>query len=224
MGDGCRLNRGAYEQLIREDREWLRRQPRTLEAGHIDLILAASTEHEYDCGLLRARLSASEARVKEMEAAAKKMFKDAQAAALTVRWDAQDEVLAARTLAEQYRKGEIVTEGIARLVDEQTARLTAKLNESRTRSDQRWALERSRAALSASVPAQNEEGFVRRYIREAACPDCAVSGGAMAVAERVRDACSLVASDWPATLDDALRLRNKVLAVDLSALVKGAAK
>lgn len=32
----CELNRSAYEQLLREDLEWLLNQPRTLERDHIE--------------------------------------------------------------------------------------------------------------------------------------------------------------------------------------------
>lgn len=36
------LNRDAYEKLIEGDREWLSRQPRTLERDHIDRVLVDS--------------------------------------------------------------------------------------------------------------------------------------------------------------------------------------
>lgn len=42
-----RLTRAAYEQLIAEDIEWLRQQPRSLERDHIELILRLSPDREY---------------------------------------------------------------------------------------------------------------------------------------------------------------------------------
>lgn len=42
-----KLNRHAYEQLIREDLDWLLAQGRTLERDHIELIVRGSAEHEY---------------------------------------------------------------------------------------------------------------------------------------------------------------------------------
>ena len=42
-----RLNRRSYAQLIREDLEWLMKQPRTLEREHIRLILERAVEYEY---------------------------------------------------------------------------------------------------------------------------------------------------------------------------------
>lgn len=41
------LNRSAYEQLVREDLEWLRSQPRTLEREHIEMIVRWSVERIY---------------------------------------------------------------------------------------------------------------------------------------------------------------------------------
>ncbi len=35
----CELNRAVYEQLLREDLEWLLKQPRTLERDHIEYLL-----------------------------------------------------------------------------------------------------------------------------------------------------------------------------------------
>ncbi len=42
-----RLNRPAYERLIRENIEWLDKQPRTLERDHIRMILDQAVEYEY---------------------------------------------------------------------------------------------------------------------------------------------------------------------------------
>lgn len=47
MGDGCRLNRRAYEGLIAEDLAWLESVPRTLERDHVIAIVKASADHEY---------------------------------------------------------------------------------------------------------------------------------------------------------------------------------
>lgn len=45
-----KLTRHAYESLIREDLEWLMKQPRTLEREHIAAIVKASAAHEYGGG------------------------------------------------------------------------------------------------------------------------------------------------------------------------------
>lgn len=42
-----RLNREAYEKLVKEDIEWLRQQPRTLERDHILVILEKAVDYEY---------------------------------------------------------------------------------------------------------------------------------------------------------------------------------
>ena len=42
-----RLNRHAYEQLIREDIEWLMHQPPSLEREHILAVLRCSPDREY---------------------------------------------------------------------------------------------------------------------------------------------------------------------------------
>lgn len=42
-----RLSRTGYEKVIREDVEWLMRQPRTLERDHIKMILDRAVEYEY---------------------------------------------------------------------------------------------------------------------------------------------------------------------------------
>lgn len=43
----CQLNKAAYEQLIKEDVEWLRQQPRTLERHHIEQVLLSSVDCYY---------------------------------------------------------------------------------------------------------------------------------------------------------------------------------
>lgn len=43
-----KLNRSAYEQLVREDIEWLEKQPRTLEREHILAIVKDSSLLYYD--------------------------------------------------------------------------------------------------------------------------------------------------------------------------------
>lgn len=43
-----KLNRPAYEQLIKEDLEWLDQQPDTLEAEHIRQVLKDSIRVYYD--------------------------------------------------------------------------------------------------------------------------------------------------------------------------------
>lgn len=50
MGDGTKMNRASYEQLIAEDVAWLLAQPRTLERDHIETVLRASPGREYDRG------------------------------------------------------------------------------------------------------------------------------------------------------------------------------
>ena len=42
-----KLTRAAYEVLIKENLEWLERQPSTLENSHIKKIVMRSAEHEY---------------------------------------------------------------------------------------------------------------------------------------------------------------------------------
>jgi hypothetical protein len=42
-----RMNRAGYEAAVKEDIEWLLKQPRTLEREHVIAILVASVEHEY---------------------------------------------------------------------------------------------------------------------------------------------------------------------------------
>jgi hypothetical protein len=44
---GSRMNRQAYEKMIVENLEWLRKQPRTLEREHIEMILEISADREY---------------------------------------------------------------------------------------------------------------------------------------------------------------------------------
>lgn len=44
---GTILNREGYEKLIQEDLEWLRKQPRTLEREHIELIVSQSPDQLY---------------------------------------------------------------------------------------------------------------------------------------------------------------------------------
>lgn len=39
------VNSAAYRQLVDEDLEWLRKQPRTLERDHIEVILKWHIEH-----------------------------------------------------------------------------------------------------------------------------------------------------------------------------------
>lgn len=41
------MNRDAYEQIIKEDIDWLMKQPRTLERDHIQLVLELSPDREY---------------------------------------------------------------------------------------------------------------------------------------------------------------------------------
>lgn len=62
-----KLTRHAYEKLIQENREWLAKQPRTLERDHIDLILRASPAHEYECDSLREQREALHARAQAAE-------------------------------------------------------------------------------------------------------------------------------------------------------------
>ena len=45
---GLTLCKSAYERLVKEDIEWLLKQPRSLERDHIRMILEASPKHEYD--------------------------------------------------------------------------------------------------------------------------------------------------------------------------------
>ncbi len=60
------LTRAAYEKMIAENREWLSRQPRTLEREHVDLILQRSADHEYgEASTLRAQLAETERRLTE---------------------------------------------------------------------------------------------------------------------------------------------------------------
>lgn len=47
MGDGCRLNRAAYQRLVDENLKWLREQRRTLEREHIERIVEASVNLLY---------------------------------------------------------------------------------------------------------------------------------------------------------------------------------
>lgn len=42
-----RVNREAFEKLVREDKEWLLKQPRTLERIHIEEILDEITDLVY---------------------------------------------------------------------------------------------------------------------------------------------------------------------------------
>ena len=42
-----RMSRIAYEAVVKEDIEWLLKQPLTLEREHIIMIVRASVEHEY---------------------------------------------------------------------------------------------------------------------------------------------------------------------------------
>lgn len=51
-----KLTRDAYNKLIDEDLAWLRQQPDTLENSHIQMIVAASPVHEYDCYLTREQV------------------------------------------------------------------------------------------------------------------------------------------------------------------------
>jgi hypothetical protein len=44
----CKLNRSAYEKMIKENLEWLEHQPNTIENAHIKLIVERSANHEYD--------------------------------------------------------------------------------------------------------------------------------------------------------------------------------
>ena len=44
---GTKVNRAAYEKLIKEDLEWLLSQPRTLERDHIQQILLDSPNRLY---------------------------------------------------------------------------------------------------------------------------------------------------------------------------------
>ena len=45
---GLTLCKSAYEKLVKEDIEWLLKQPRTLEREHIKQILDISPKREYD--------------------------------------------------------------------------------------------------------------------------------------------------------------------------------
>lgn len=45
---GGTLTRSAYEVLIKEDIEWLLKQPRSLERDHIITVLKASPKNEYE--------------------------------------------------------------------------------------------------------------------------------------------------------------------------------
>ena len=42
-----RMTRDAYEEIVRQDLEWLRRQPRSLERDHIVVVLEHSVRTEY---------------------------------------------------------------------------------------------------------------------------------------------------------------------------------
>jgi hypothetical protein len=52
----CRhVTRAAYEGMIAEDVEWLRKQPRSLEREHIEAVLACSADREYGRDAIAAR-------------------------------------------------------------------------------------------------------------------------------------------------------------------------
>lgn len=48
MGDGCKLTKQAYRDLIEEDIAWLERQPRSLERDHIIVTLRWSVDALYE--------------------------------------------------------------------------------------------------------------------------------------------------------------------------------
>lgn len=45
---GLTLFKSAYERLVKEDIEWLLKQPRSLEREHIHEVLKISPQREYD--------------------------------------------------------------------------------------------------------------------------------------------------------------------------------
>lgn len=54
-----KLTRGAYEQLVSQDIEWLRQQPRTLERDHVIAIVEQSIDLHYgQSTLVREKLRA----------------------------------------------------------------------------------------------------------------------------------------------------------------------
>lgn len=54
MGDGMRLTRAAYLQVIADDLAWLDKMPGAMERGHVRMIVERSAELEYDLAPLLA--------------------------------------------------------------------------------------------------------------------------------------------------------------------------